>query len=660
MNAKKFNYLAAVALAIGLAHSALAQPAGQTNYQWSAAGDKTTWSQGANWTQGVAPLTDGTTYAIDMWVNSSSKIPITIGASDTVSLNDSLFGPLWGQTLNVQGPVTCGWGLFIWGDSGSGVSTMNVTNTTLSVGDTIALGTAWWFAGGPNVALNVYSNALVSAAWMQFGGHLNIHGGGTVSVTSGFNTGTATTPVFAGGADTDATRAINLETNATLVLPASYTATVNDWISRGILQVYGAPASASDIVIDEANANWPGRTVVTTTASGPSVMVAVQIEVPRTNLSIGGLEQARVFADYTTSTHVEVTTTATNLVYRSSATNVVTVATNGLVRAVGLGSATVTAIIGTLSNSVAVTVAAYTNNASLVHRYSFAESSGSTAADSIGGVDWDGTLMGGAAFNGGQVVLDSTGSSYVQLPAGIITNLDAVTIEAWVTLGSTITNWACLYAFGDQDSGTLLGRNYVTCQPHTRFTTAQIGLSDANPGYNHEQDAWFAGVLDGRANLHVVAVYHPEVGYTALYTNGVLAAINNNVTITLASALGTDPLNYIGRSLYNNDPYIDASVDEFRIYNGPLTAGQVMADYALGANQLIGTSTNVSLSASMSGGSLVVSWPTTSALVTLLSSPTLGSGAVWTPVNVTYTVVGGNYRVILPTSSSAQFFRLQK
>jgi hypothetical protein len=42
-------------------------------------------------------------------------------------------------------------------------------------------------------------------------------------------------------------------------------------------------------------------------------------------------------------------------------------------------------------------------------------------------------------------------------------------------------------------------------------------------------------------------------------------------------------------------------------------------------NQLIGSSTNVSLSASVSGGNVVIRWPTTSALDTLLSSPLLGA-----------------------------------
>jgi hypothetical protein len=490
---------------------------------------------------------------------------------------------------------------------------------------------------------------------MQFGGKLNIYGG-TVSVTNGFNTGTATAPVFPGGVDTDATRAINLTAGSTLVLPASYTATVDDWMNRGILLVYGVPGDSGEVVIDESNANWPGRTVVTTTATGANPMVALRVQVPRPNMSVGGLQQAQAFADYAITTNVNVTALP-NIVFQSTSTNVLTVTAAGMVRATGVGSASVKAIVGTFSNSVSVTVTVYTNTASLIHRYSFSESSdSSTTADSIPGNSptWDGLLTGGATLGGGQVTLDGA-SGYVQLPSGILTtNMDAVTIEAWASFG-TIGNWAVLYAFGDSD-GTY-GHNYLTCQPHTGAATAQTGIKNAT----YEQNPFFTPVLDNYTNVHIVAVYHPEAGFCSIYTNGVQAAINSAITITMADAVSTgDPLNFIGHSLYSADPYLGASVDEFRIYQGPLSAAQVKADYALGPNQVIGTATNVSLSASKSGGNLTLTWPTTSALVNLVSSPVLGSGAVWTSVNATMTVSGGNYQVTVPLSGSAQYFRLQQ
>src|SRR5690242_4958112 len=107
---------------VAAARSARAQSAGQTNFQWSAGGDKATWSQPANWTQGYPPPADGTTWQIDTYANAGGSAgPINIASSDTVSILDSMFGPLWGQTMNISGNVTLGFGLFTWGDNNSGV-----------------------------------------------------------------------------------------------------------------------------------------------------------------------------------------------------------------------------------------------------------------------------------------------------------------------------------------------------------------------------------------------------------------------------------------------------------------------------------------------------------------------------------------------------------
>jgi hypothetical protein len=639
-----------------VAYSAWAQPAGQTNFNWIAAGDKATWSQGANWQQGYPPPADGNTWQINLGdFSGNSPVPIIKLATDVVVINDATFGPMWGQTLDIYGSYTCGFGMFTWGSMSGPVTTLNVrTNAYLSLKDTLALGTAWWFPAGPHVVMNVYSNAFVGVNFLQFGAKLNLFGG-TVSVTNGLNTGGATTPVFAGGLDSDATRAINLTYGGRLVLPSSYTTIVNDWISRGILLVYSVPNNLTDIVIDEADTNWPGRTVVYTTATNARP-TAVHLSIPRTALHVGGVEQVTVYADYGSTTNVDVTSSSdVNITYASSPSGVVTVSAGGQVRAVASGNTTVTAIIGSLSNSVAVSVTPYTNAASLQHRYRFSETTGATAADSVGGSTWDGMLNGSATFSGtGQLVLDGSAGSSVQLPTGIITNVDAVTIETWATFGA-IPNWACLWAFGDTD-GTF-GHNYITCQPHTGFATAQTGIKNLTS----EQNAFFTPVLDNYTNVHIVAIYHPEAGYCAIYTNGVLAAMNSSIAIMMPDVTSTgDPLNYIGQSLYSADPSMPATIDEFRVYQGPLTFGQIKADAALGADQLIGGSANVSLTAKRVGGNIVISWPTNSALNDLISSSKLGAGAAWTSTTAVPTIVSGNFQVTLPTTAAAQFFRLQK
>ena len=211
----------------------------------------------------------------------------------------------------------------------------------------------------------------------------------------------------------------------------------------------------------------------------------------------------------------------------------------------------------------------------LIHRYSFT----SDASDSVGGAS--GTLAGGASFNGsGSVVLDGA-SGYVALPAGVVSNLNAVTIETWARFG-TIANNSFLFGFGNTD-GSGAGENYIFCTPHGNGT--RTAISGADPGWTGEQQAAIAGTLDNQPNVMVAAVFNPPANFIGLYINGVLVASNTAVTTTMASV--NDKFSYLGRSLYNADPYLNASISEFRIYNGALTNGQIAVDTGAGPDQLV-------------------------------------------------------------------------
>src|SRR5208283_698860 len=84
----------------------------------------------------------------------------------------------------------------------------------------------------------------------------------------------------------------------------------------------------------------------------------------------------------------------------------------------------------------------------LTHRYSFlSEADGATNAVDVVGTA-NGTFGGDATIAGGQLILDGTG--YVQLPAGIITNDLAVTVEAWGDYPAALnqSTWGNLFDFG--------------------------------------------------------------------------------------------------------------------------------------------------------------------------------------------------------------------
>ncbi|EEF63189.1 LamG-like jellyroll fold domain-containing protein [Pedosphaera parvula] len=308
----------------------------------------------------------------------------------------------------------------------------------------------------------------------------------------------------------------------------------------------------------------------------PGPIQTVHLQVPRANMVAGTFQQVSVSADFQNVTNVVVTTKA-GIVYTSSNTNVATVSASGLIVAVSAGTATITTTYQGKSDSSIITVVPV--SATLQHRYSFT----ADISDSVGGPAWDGTVFGGTSFDGHQVVLDSASGSFVQLPSGIISNQDAVTIEAWASIGAN-ANWCELFAFGDQN-GAGQGRYLMAFIPHSGGADARMTIADGDPGNTHEQFTARPGVLDGQSNVHITAVYNPLAGTENLYINGQLVGQNTNVNILISGV--QDVYSYLGRSLYNGDPLFNGAIDELRIYNGVLTQDKIALDTAAGPDAMV-------------------------------------------------------------------------
>src|ERR1019366_3503916 len=163
----------------------------------------------------------------------------------------------------------------------------------------------------------------------------------------------------------------------------------------------------------------------------------------------------------------------------------------------------------------------------------------------------------------------------------LVSNLTAVTIETWASFG-TIANNTFLFGFGTTDASGA-GADYIFCTPHGNGTRTAITAAD--PGWQGEQQAAISGTLDNQTNLLVATVFNPPANFIGLYLNGVLVASNTAVTTTFASV--NNKLSYLGRSLYTNDPYLSCTLNEFRIYNGALTNGQIAIDAAAGPDKLV-------------------------------------------------------------------------
>jgi hypothetical protein len=295
----------------------------------------------------------------------------------------------------------------------------------------------------------------------------------------------------------------------------------------------------------------------------------------------------------------------------------------------------------------------------LIHRYSFNDG---TARDSIGannGVFYN--TSGQASIANGQLNLLGASGDYVDLGPNILTpaslSSGAVTLEAWAAFYTANGAWTRLFDFGNIN-GTV-GANYIFLSPNNAANggSARLAVSDTSPGYDDEA-GFFVNDLLGQTNLHVVAVFDPIPGsqFLALYTNGVLAASVPTGNKTLTSI--TNVYSFLGRSLYSSDSWLAGSIDEFRIYDGILSADEIAATQLLGPNQLLSPA-SPPLSCSMAGGSLVLSWPLVSAGFALQSCTNLAANA-WAAASWAPQISATQWQVTIPFSAGAQFFRLSR
>ncbi len=335
---------------------------------------------------------------------------------------------------------------------------------------------------------------------------------------------------------------------------------------------------------------------------------------------------------------------------------------------------------GSVTSSPAATLTVRPTTATLVHRWNFNETSGTIAHDSVGTAN--GTLVGsGASFSGGQLVLSNPGlqttgnGSYVSLPGGLVTSLSAVTFETWYN-NTGLNNGNTLIGFGGPIDGTTYwGQNFINFFARWSGSTTAF-LIDTTAG---NSGSVTLGPREQNGSFHWVLTYDPIGGNVAVYLNGTLEATASGIFVPL-STVGTS-VGYIGLSAWNqvggnnlispagdtfsndygfnsngNYPYLNANIDEMRIYDGVLSTNAIAATQLLGPNTLL--SSTATLAATSSGGSFTLSWPIANGGFKLQTSPVLGPNAVWTPVNGALSVVGSNYQITVTSTNASAFFRL--
>lgn len=405
--------------------------------------------------------------------------------------------------------------------------------------------------------------------------------------------------------------------------------------------------------------------------SNPGTLESVRL-VPPSQVGPGALFRANVFADFSGITNVNISTQP-DLVLQSDNTNVVAVAADQRLQSKSVGTANLTAVWQNVTNTVVISVVV-PQDVALIHRYTFNEKTNDWIVhDSVG--DAHGRVfsiplaagpLGGTipstAFSGSGELKFAVGASYqfyggyVKLPPGIVSSISEISIEAWVTWTQKSSwPWQRIFDFGSA-SGTR-GQTYffLTTEANTFVTNgdvarATIATSDI---YGETPRLDWTNTLPLNVTSFVAVTYSPVRGITTFYING--QAVASGVAVIPLSAI-VDTNNFLGRSQYTQDSYYCGRFDEFRIYAGLLSASDVQADFAAGPNKV---GTDYSLHTLPATNGLTITWGKSATNLNLFSSPVIGPGGIWTAVDSTPMLQNERYRVTIPLTNDAGFFRLQ-
>jgi hypothetical protein len=165
-------------------------------------------------------------------------------------------------------------------------------------------------------------------------------------------------------------------------------------------------------------------------------------------------------------------------------------------------------------------------------------------------------------FSGGPYSLN--GSNYEDLPDGLTNDLNDFTIACWVNLNSLDT-WSRVYDFGG-DTNIFMMLTPASGDTGNPYFCITLEGNDGEQG------------LDGTSAMptgswqHVVVTKNGSTG--TLYINNQQVDTNTGMTLNPAD-MGNTTNNYIGRSQWSNDPYLNADIDKFYVYNRALSASEV-------------------------------------------------------------------------------------
>ncbi|MFJ4690619.1 family 43 glycosylhydrolase [Streptomyces sp. NPDC088766] len=212
--------------------------------------------------------------------------------------------------------------------------------------------------------------------------------------------------------------------------------------------------------------------------------------------------------------------------------------------------------------------------ADLVLHYRFDETGGSVARDSSGH-GRHGTYVRtpgfGTGVDGGSFRMsgDSATSPYVRIPNGVLKDADSVTVSTYAKWKGG-DNWQWLFGLGPDSS------RYLFASPSNGSSKLYSAITAA--GWQAEQKLTAGSRLTPGEWRHVTVTLDGASGTAVLYVDGVQAARTTGVSVKPSELYDAakDHSGYIGRSLYEADPYFGGEVDDFRVHDRALSATEVL------------------------------------------------------------------------------------
>ena len=382
--------------------------------------------------------------------------------------NGTLVLPGGGDSDNPSGYVQLPNGI-VSNDASITVECWVTDNGGLTWAETWCFGDSGAGPGQPPAYGTSYISLIPHSGEDDFRAAFNLTGGDEIDVVDGtgplplgveeytvvtYDAASTTAALYLNGAQ------VATESIPTNLAPANYGDTFNDWLGRD--EFGGDPMFAG--VIHELRI-WNGAVsplyISVSAARGPDVLVtnltplSVKVAVINTTAIVGQAQQAAVTASFSGASNVVVTGAITN--WGSSNPNVLSVNSSGLVTAVGVGSATVSAtILGLTGTSASIVVSPYNPGSVSVGYWQFNDPAnlgidssglGNNLTTATGEPAYSSTgMFGGSLYLDGDSTMTTLSGAF---PFAVPTNDNPYTIAVWEKVDVGCPNNGGFVGWGD-------------------------------------------------------------------------------------------------------------------------------------------------------------------------------------------------------------------